>query len=118
VYPTSPKHAIILSTHRTGRGTHAAGRFHAHRRPQVEEDAITTVEVSLAPSAAKPSTTHAEFSVDVDLPEVGRADAGRKVRYCDVCRRWGQRHSVHLCGSNWHEHLGDLLAVLAAGGAR
>ena len=117
MYPSSPKHAIILSTDRAGRGTHPAGLFHAHRRRPVVELAITTVEVSLVTPTAAP-TARTEFSVDIDLPDVERADVGRKVRYCDVCRRWGQRHSVHLCGGNWHEHLADLLAVLAAGGAR
>ena len=33
------------------------------------------------------------------------------VSYCDVCRRWGERGSEHVCGQNWSEHL---LPVLAA----
>lgn len=35
------------------------------------------------------------------------------LRYCDKCRRWGRRGSVHLCGENWSDHLGPLLAELA-----
>jgi hypothetical protein len=34
--------------------------------------------------------------------------------YCDTCHRWGPRHSVHLCGANWHARLDHLLRELAA----
>lgn len=34
------------------------------------------------------------------------------VRYCDRCRRWGQKGTTHICGENWSEHLATVLASL------
>ena len=41
------------------------------------------------------------------------SSAEKVVAYCDVCRRWGERGTIHVCGENWSEHL---LSVLAATG--
>ncbi|MDX2023235.1 MAG: hypothetical protein SF187_23580 [Deltaproteobacteria bacterium] len=37
--------------------------------------------------------------------------AEKVVAYCDVCRRWGERGSLHVCGENWSEHLLSVLAI-------
>jgi hypothetical protein len=43
----------------------------------------------------------------------GPTEAQAKVRYCDLCRRWGTVGSTHLCGRNWHRRLSDLLIALS-----
>jgi hypothetical protein len=48
----------------------------------------------------------------------GPVEKPTAVRYCDVCRRWGTVASTHLCGSNWHRRLSDLLIAVARDGGR
>jgi hypothetical protein len=116
VYPTSPKHALPLSAHAHGQEPPIFG---AHRRPAPSPIPSGAVDVSVvAPAAAEATRARAEFSLEVHLPDPVPGDSVRLVRYCDVCRRWGQRGSVHLCGRNWYQHLGELLVVVAGGGAR
>jgi hypothetical protein len=43
----------------------------------------------------------------------GPTETPARVRYCDICRRWGTTGSTHLCGRNWHRRLSDLLIVLS-----
>lgn len=53
------------------------------------------------------------LTTPVLLAPVTTAEAARDegaVAYCDVCRRWGQRGTTHVCGLNWSEHLLPLLA--------
>jgi hypothetical protein len=57
----------------------------------------------------------APVSVEVVLPEMPGLER-TVVRYCDVCSRWGGRHSVHLCGTNWYPKLETLLSGLAPEG--
>lgn len=40
------------------------------------------------------------------------------VRYCDICRRWGESGSTHLCWRNWRQRLSDLLLDLTRDGRR
>jgi hypothetical protein len=41
------------------------------------------------------------------------------VRYCDLCRRWGEKNSTpHLCWRNWQPRLSDLLMQLTRDGRR
>lgn len=114
MYLLSPKNAIPLSTARLDRSTQAV-ILGAHRPPA---STTTTHEASVIAPTVTNAKTRAEFSLEVRLPDAEAGDASRIVRYCDVCRRWGQRGSVHLCGRNWHRHLGELLAAIASGGAR
>jgi hypothetical protein len=67
---------------------------------------------------AGPVDKAVEFSVVVVLPDEGPHGAIVQVLYCDVCRRWGPLGTVHLCGVNWHDQLGQLLATLERGGDR
>jgi hypothetical protein len=53
-------------------------------------------------------------SVEILLPELVEGQPQLTVRYCDTCRRWGQRHSVHLCGTNWHHQLAPLVREIVA----
>ena len=39
------------------------------------------------------------------------SSAEKVVAYCDVCRRWGERGTIHVCGENWSEHLLSVLAT-------
>lgn len=57
-------------------------------------------------------------SLVVIIGEGGRdgGDVKTTVRYCDQCRRWGESGSVHVCGTNWHEHLETLLVELSRRG--
>lgn len=55
-------------------------------------------------------------SVEIVLPDEDPQRARLIVRYCDVCHRWGERRSVHLCGVNWHARLETLLQELAKEG--
>jgi hypothetical protein len=48
----------------------------------------------------------------------GPVETAAKVRYCDICRRWGSVGSTHMCGRNWHRRLSDLLIALARDGRR
>jgi DNA-directed RNA polymerase specialized sigma24 family protein len=43
----------------------------------------------------------------------GDSQLQRLVSYCDVCRRWGEQGSEHVCGQNWSEHLLPVLTTLA-----
>lgn len=54
------------------------------------------------------------ISVEITLPDAPEGRTQLTVRYCDTCHRWGPRHSVHLCGANWHSRLDHLLHELAA----
>jgi hypothetical protein len=112
VYPTSPKNAILLSPRRG----HEPALFGAHRRTPPHPS--STVDVAVVAPAAAEAKGRAEFSLEVRLPDAEEGDSIRLVRYCDVCRRWGQRGTVHLCGQNWYQHLGELLVAVAGGGAR
>jgi hypothetical protein len=40
------------------------------------------------------------------------------VRYCDICRRWGQNNTTHICWRNWTSRLSDVLMQLAREGQR
>lgn len=59
-----------------------------------------------------------QFSLEVVLPPGGPLGKSITVRFCDVCCRWGELRSTHLCGATWFKHLGQLLAAIAGGGAR
>ena len=56
-------------------------------------------------------------SVEVTLPDTPKGRGQLSVRYCDTCHRWGQRHSPHICGVNWHPRLDLLLREIATGSA-
>ena len=40
------------------------------------------------------------------------------VRYCDICRRWGEVGTTHMCWRNWHPRLSDLLMAMTRDGRR
>lgn len=62
-----------------------------------------------------PQAEAVPISVEITLPDAPEGCTRLTVRYCDTCHRWGPRHSVHLCGVNWHPRLDGLLRELATG---
>jgi DNA-directed RNA polymerase specialized sigma24 family protein len=71
--------------------------------------------MGVAAPAGRPPASGTAVDLPVlllSLPDpAGPGAIGQLVSYCDVCRRWGERGSEHVCGQNWSEHL---LPVLAA----
>jgi hypothetical protein len=48
----------------------------------------------------------------------GPVEQRTRVRYCDICRRWGANNSTHLCWRNWRPRLSDLLMEMTRDGRR
>jgi hypothetical protein len=73
-------------------------------------DLIYSVEVTVAPS-----NDNAQGETETAAADRPPAPATR-VRYCDICRRWGLAGSRHVCWRNWRHRLSDLLTELALDG--
>jgi hypothetical protein len=70
-------------------------------------DLIYSVEVAIAPS-----NDNAQGETLMEVPP----QRSTRVRYCDICRRWGLASSRHVCWRNWRHRLSDLLTELALDG--
>ena len=69
-----------------------------------------------------PRIDEAIYSVEVTFPNNPAVEDSTfkrtKVLYCDICRRWGEHDSSHLCWRNWRVRLSDALADLTRGDRR
>jgi DNA-directed RNA polymerase specialized sigma24 family protein len=92
----------------SGRVAHRGGR-RLLVRPCGDHQGVcsTVVEGSGAPAIIK-----ADLRVLVLSPPAGIDGVEQPVGYCDVCRRWGEPGSQHICGQNWSEHLLTVLAMV------